>query len=61
MTYQVIAEYRDPRLAAYRGPWEGFEEATFRSAEIGSREYATLIQVVIMNDHGIVVASARKW
>lgn len=61
MTYQVIADYRDPRLASYRGPFEVFEDATYRYAEISLREHAVLRQVVIMNDHGIVVTSCRKW
>lgn len=53
--YRVLADYRDG--TSFKGEWCGFTVAADDAAELASRDRATLRVVVILNYHGIVVAS----
>ena len=55
--YRVIAEYRDPKQAAFTGQWQGFTQAADLAADMASRERNTLRLVVIINYSGVVVAA----
>lgn len=56
-THRVIADYRDPRLAAWQSNWETLSQAADHAAEVAYRDHTTLRQVVIINRSGDVVAS----
>lgn len=53
--YRVMADYRDG--TSFKGEWCGFSVAADDAAELASRDRATLRVVVILNYHGVVVAS----